>query len=98
MTKQKYKEWTLIDWDGNPDMKLKCWRKSFGRGNVSVGAGDDFLSVVFDYGPNSDDSYSSTRWNYHLDVITEADAMRMVDAGKGKEMVGRFKPLSFNCS
>jgi hypothetical protein len=83
-----YNEWTLIDWDGNRDLGYKCWRKSFGGGHVSVGVGD-FLSVVFSYGANSDSSYSSTRWDYDRPAISEADAMKMVDAGNGRKMVGR---------
>lgn len=75
--------WKLIDWDGNRSLGLKCWRKSFGRGHVSVGVGD-FLSVVFSFGPNSDSSYSSTRWDYDRPPITEVEAMRMVDEGCGK--------------
>lgn len=88
--------WQLIDWDGNPELGLKCWRKKFGRGYVSVGVGD-FTYVVFSYGANSDDSYSSTRWDYDRPVITEEEAMRMVDAGNGKTMVGRKpKPDNWN--
>jgi hypothetical protein len=58
--KVKYRDWTLIDWDGNPSLKLKCWRKSFGRGNVSVGVGE-FMTICYDYGPDSDYSLSATR-------------------------------------
>lgn len=100
MSKNKH-EWELIDWDGNPDLNHKCWRKKFGRGYVSVGVGD-FLHVVFSYGPNSEDSYSSTRWDYDRPTITEEEAMRMVDAGEGKKMLGRkpppesWPPLKFN--
>lgn len=74
----KYKDWTLIDWDGNPELKLKCWRKSFDGGHVSVGVGD-FLAVVFSFGANSERSYSSTRWDYDRPVISEADAMQTID-------------------
>jgi hypothetical protein len=80
--KTKYTKWTLIDWDGNPTLNLKCWRKSFGRGHVSVGAGD-FKSVAFSHGANSDDSISGTRWNYDLDVISEQEMMQWVDECKG---------------
>jgi hypothetical protein len=74
--------WELIDWDGNPELALKCWRKKFGRGHVSVGIGDD-LSVTYSYGANSDDSISSTRWHYGR-TISEQDMMRWVDSNNGK--------------
>ncbi len=93
MSKNKH-EWELTEWDGNRSLNYKCWRKKFGCGHVSVGVGD-FLSVVFSYGPDSDNSYSSTRWDYDRPVITEEEAMRMVDAGKGKQMIGR-KPTPEN--
>lgn len=89
MKVNKKPEWELIEWDGNPKLGYKCWRKKFGRGHVSVGVGS-FLTVAFSYGPNSDDSYSSTRWDYDRPVITEEEAMQMVDAGNGKKMVGRL--------
>ena len=82
MTKKKYKNWTLIDWDGNPDLKLKCWRKSFGRGHVSVGVGD-FQSIVYSHGDNSDESLSGTRWNYDEPLLTEKQAMNLVDENRG---------------
>ena len=81
----KEHEWELTEWNGND----KCWRKKFGSGYVSVGIGN-LLLVVFSYGPNSDDSYSSTRWDYDRPAITEEEAMKMVDAGKGKKMIGRL--------
>ncbi len=71
-------EWELIDWDGNPDLKLKCWRKSFGRGKVSVGVGE-FLTIVFSFGANSDTSHSATRWNYDNPPISEQEAMTLID-------------------
>jgi len=77
----KYKQWTLIDWDGNPSLKLKCWRKSFRRGHVSVGCGD-FHLIVYSYGPNSDDSLSGTRWRKN-GTISEEQAMEIVDRNKG---------------
>ncbi len=80
-TKQK-NEWVIVDWDGNPDLHLKCWRKKFGRGHVSVGVGD-FLTVCYSYGANSDDSIGSTRWHYDT-VISEKDMMDFVDANQGK--------------
>jgi hypothetical protein len=82
MKKPKYKTWTLIDWDGNPSFNHKCYRKSFPRGHVSVGVGD-FYSIVYSYGANSEDSYSSTR---HLGykILTEQEAMDIVDKKGGK--------------
>lgn len=82
MAKQQ-NEWELIEWDGNPDLKLKCWRKKFGRGHVSVGVGDDFLTVSYSYGANSDESVGSTRWHYDT-IISEKDMMDFVDANNGK--------------
>lgn len=87
-TPKKKATWELVEWDGNPSLNYKCWRKKFGSGHVSVGAGD-FLSVVFSYGASSADSYSSTRWDYDRPAITEEEAMKMVDAGKGKKMIRR---------
>ncbi len=77
-TKVKYKDWTLIDWDGNTELGYKCWRKSFGRGHVSVGVGD-FNLIVFSHGANSDESLSSCR----VGGETEKDAMKIVDSNKG---------------
>lgn len=74
--------WTKIPWDGNPDLKLECWRKSFGNGHVSVGVGE-FLNVVFSFGANSDASYCGTRWDYGRPPISEEDAMAAVDRSKG---------------
>lgn len=76
MDKEKYKEWTLINW-GN-DKGDKCYRKSFGKGNVSVGVGE-FLLVCFSFGPNSDSSYSSTRWNYDQAPLTPEETMESID-------------------
>lgn len=82
---KKYPKWTLIDWDGNREMKLKCWRKSFGRGHVSVGVGE-FDAIVYSYGPNSDNSLSGTRsrWQYGRPDLTEEQAMAIVDRNNGK--------------
>lgn len=80
--------WKRIPWDGNTSLGYYCYRKKFGRGHVSVGIGE-FDLVVFSYGKDSDDSYSSTRWDYDRPAISPEEAMRMVDAGKGKCMVGR---------
>lgn len=79
-----YKTWTLIDWDGNPALKLKCWRKSFGHGHVSVGVGK-FDLIVYSYGANSGSSLSSTRSRsaYGLPDLTEFEAMAMVDRNRG---------------
>lgn len=82
MKTKRYNKWTLIDWDGNPALKLKCWRKSFGRGYVSIGVGK-FDLIAYSYGANSDDSCSSTRWRAG-GTITEHEAMAIVDANKGK--------------
>ena len=82
MTRKKYKTWTLIDWDGNPALKLKCWRKSFGRGHVSVGAGAFYL-IVYSYGADSDDSLSSTRRRGDH-TLTAGQAIAIVDRNKGK--------------
>lgn len=80
----KYKKWTLIDWDGNPALNLKCWRKSFGRGHVSVGVGE-FDLICYSHGDNSDDSMSSTRarWQYGRKDLTEQQAMEIVDRNHG---------------
>lgn len=75
-------KWELIDWDGNPDLNYKCWRKKFGRGHVSVGVGE-FDTIVYSYGPNSDDSISSTRWRA-IGTISEEEAMKLVDKNNGK--------------
>ena len=82
--------WTKIPWDGNPDLKLECWRKSFGNGHVSVGVGE-FLSVVFSFGANSGASYCGTRWDYGRPPISEEDAMAAVDRCKGKNMLLRMR-------
>ena len=76
--KIKYKDWTLIDWDGNVSLGYKCWRKSFGRGHVSVGVGE-FKLIVYSHGDNSDESLSSSR----LNNMTEEEAMKIVDSNKG---------------
>ncbi len=73
--------WQKIDWDGNRKLKLKCWRKKFGRGHVSVGIGD-FLLIAFSYGANSDNSMSSTRWR-HNRILSEQEAMDWVDKNNG---------------
>lgn len=74
--------WKIVEWDGNPELKLKCWRKQFGGGYVSVGIGD-FLDVCYSYGPNSDNSMCSTRWHYGR-IISEKDMMDFVDSNNGK--------------
>ena len=75
--------WQLMDWDGNTELGLKCWRKKFRHGYVSIGVGPDFLTICYSYGANSDDSMSGTRWNYD-NVLTEKEAMEYVDACNGK--------------
>jgi len=79
--KTTYKNWTLIDWDGNKDLKYKCYRKSFRNGYVSVGVGD-FTSIVYSFGANSDYSMSSTRWRKEGN-ISEHEAMKIVDSNNG---------------
>jgi hypothetical protein len=78
----EYPDWTLIDWDENPALKYKCYRKSFGGGHVSVGVGE-FTLIVFSYGPNSERSGSSTRWR-ETGTISEQEAMKLVDSKKRK--------------
>ena len=77
----KYPTWTKSPWDGNPDLGYECWRKSFRRGHVSVGVGD-FQLVVYSYGPNSDESLSSTRWR-PAGPVSEEQAMEWVDKNVG---------------
>ena len=78
----KAEEWVRIPWDGNPELKLECWRQKFGAGHVSVGIGG-FLNIVYSYGSNHGDSMSATRWR-ESGPISEEDAMRLVDKAKGK--------------
>ena len=78
----KYTEWTLINWDENTELGYKCYRKSFGRGYVSVGVGE-FTTIVYSYGASSDNSMSSTRWRKDGN-ISEKEAMEMIDANNGK--------------
>lgn len=77
----RYNDWTIIDWDGNKSLGYKCYRKSFGRGHVSVGIGE-FTHIVYSYGASSDNSLSSTRWRENGN-ISEQDAMAIVDKNKG---------------
>lgn len=74
--KTKYKDWTLIQWDGNPSLNLQCWRKSFGKGHVSVGV-EDFKTIVYSHGPNSDESMSSYRKH------SCEESMEIIDRNKG---------------
>ena len=83
----KYPEWVKIPWDGNPELDLECWRKTFGSGYVSVGVGE-FHLIVFSYGANSDSSHSSTRWNYDDPVTTEEEAMAILDKTAARELRG----------
>jgi hypothetical protein len=82
--------WKLIEWDGNKELRLKCWRKKFRRGHVSVGVGE-FKTIVFSFGHDSDASMSSTRSRmaYDTDDLTEQEAMQSVDAADGKFCSGR---------
>lgn len=79
---ERYRDWTLITWDGNPDLNLKCWRKSFRRGHVSIGCGE-FLTIIYSFGANSDDSGSSTRWRKE-GTLSEDAAKALVDAADGR--------------
>lgn len=79
--KTKYKDWTLIDWDGNIELGFKCYRKSFRNGHVSVGVGD-FDHIGYSYGANSENSMSGTRKRQDR-TITEIEAMQIVDRNKG---------------
>ena len=79
--KTKYKDWTLIQWWGNPSLGYECYIKSFGRGHVSVGVGE-FNNIVFSHGANSDESMSDTRWTED-GIISEAEAMIWVDSMGG---------------
>ena len=76
-------EWKKVSWDGNLSLGFECWRKKFGRGDVSVGCGE-FLTICYSYGDNSKDSYSGTRWRPLGDHLSEEDAMKLVDANEGK--------------
>lgn len=77
-----YTTWTKIKWDGNPELNLWCWRKSFGLGHVSVGIGG-FLHIVYSYGSNSESSLASTRWRKGRPNLTEKEAMALVDVNNG---------------
>ena len=90
---KQFDHWTLIDWDGNPELGFKCWRKSFGHGHVSIGVGE-FDLVIYSYGPNSEDSISSTRWNYGMPMLTPEQVMAAVDRNGGKRgYIGHTKPV-----
>ena len=78
----KSNSWKRINWDGNYNLKLECWRKSFSGGHVSIGIGD-FQHIVYSYGPNSDRSLSGTRHRLDGNHQTEEDAKAMVDRNKG---------------
>lgn len=49
-----------------------------------MGVGDDFMTIVYSYGANSDDSCSSTRWRPDGKHLTEEQAMALVDRQQGK--------------
>lgn len=80
---KKYIDWTLIDWDGNRELGYKCYRKSFGRGHVSIGVGE-FNLIVYSYGANSDRSLSSTRVRVGGVDLTPEQAMEIVDRNDGQ--------------
>lgn len=80
--KAKFPTWTNIPWDGNPALNLRCWRKTFGHGHVSVGIGD-FTTIVYSYGANSDNSLSSTRSRPHY-TVNEHAAMEEIDRNGGR--------------
>ncbi len=84
----KYKTWTLIQWDGNPELNYMCWRKSFRKGHVSIGVGS-FFDIVYSFGANSDESRTSTRWRKDDEHISEVDAMIWVDKLNGYFGLGR---------
>ena len=77
LTKPK-NEWELIDWDGNPALGLKCYRKKFGRGHVSVGVGE-YTTITYSFGRDSDHSFSDTR-RRPKSAITEQQAMELVES------------------
>jgi hypothetical protein len=81
MKKPRYKDWTLIDWDGNPTLGYECWRKSFRHGHVSIGVGD-FKLIVYSYGANSEDSLSGTRWRPYGEITVDV-AKAIVDRNQG---------------
>lgn len=81
MKKPRYKEWTLVDWDGNLTLGYECWRKSFGHGHVSVGVGD-FKLIVYSHGANSEDSLSGTRMRKYGEITVDT-AMAIVDRNRG---------------
>jgi hypothetical protein len=75
---RRWRGWRNIQWDGNPALKLRCWRKWTGRWYISVGIGE-FLAVVYHFGANSPNSMSSTRWNYDKPPISEEVMMKWID-------------------
>jgi len=76
-----FNEWTLIDWDGNKSLGYKCYRKSFGKGYVSIGIGE-FKNIIYSHGANSENSLSSTRLRENIE-ISEQEAMEIIDRNKG---------------
>jgi hypothetical protein len=74
--------WKRIKWDGNPSLKLECWRKNFRNGHVSVGIGE-FLIICYSYGANSDFSLSGTRWR-KTGIMSERQATKIVDRNDGR--------------
>lgn len=79
--KKNTSQWELVDWHGNPELGLKCWRKEFGAACVYVGAGD-FLEVSYSH-TRHDNCICGTRWDYGS-IISEADMMQAVDEQNGR--------------
>ena len=82
MIKEKFENWTKIDWPGNEELGYKCWVKGIGKKKrVYVGIGD-FLTVCFSYGPYSHRSFSSTRWRPN-GIVSELKMMEAIDSVNG---------------
>ena len=71
----------MSDWQENEH----GYFKKFGRGTVTIYKNS--LTVGFDYGANSDMSYSSTRWNYGRSPHTVEEAKAAVERGNGRKLV-----------
>ena len=71
-------EWERVPWHGNPAQSRECWRRKFGRGIVYIGIGE-FQAVIFSFGPDSEDSFSGTRWNYIHPPYNEEEMKCMVE-------------------
>lgn len=72
--------WEQIEWDGNPALNnvtiFDVWRKKFRHGHVTIfySTTFGFMYVIFSFGANSDDSFSSS-----LPGKDTATAKRIVD-------------------